>query len=133
MQPTLCRLCELTGSPHPVLDTILAHVSDNAHQVHISELCAQVQPMLADRLQIHMSISELEEHFLRHRCEQRVVLSSVLRDLLEIVGVAKNNCVVLSEDGARATEAKNTAVYLDAMKLIMSIYRQLEHGRGRAS
>ena len=48
MQPTLCRLCELTGSPHPVLDTILAHVSDNAHQVHISELCAQVQPMLAD-------------------------------------------------------------------------------------
>ena len=133
MPPTLCRLCELTGSPHPVLDTILAHVSDNAHQVHISELCAQVQPMLADRLQIHMSTSELEEHFLRHRCEQRVVLSSVLRDLLEIVGVAKNNCVVLSEDGARATEARNTAVYLDAMKLIMSIYRQLEHGRGRAS
>jgi len=37
------------------------------------------------------------------------------------------------EDGARATEARNTAVYLDAMKLIMSIYRQLEHGRGRAS
>ena len=133
MQPTLCRLCELTGSPHPVLDTILAHVSDNAHQVHISELCAQVQPMLADRLQIHMSISELEEHFLRHRCEQRVVLSSIIRDLLEIVDVAKNNCVVLSEDGARATEARNTAVYLDAMKLIMSIYRQLEHGRGRAS
>ena len=133
MPPTLCRLCELTGSPHPVLDTILAHVSDNAHQVHISELCAQVQPMLADRLQIHMSTSELEEHFLRHRCEQRVVLSSIIRDLLEIVDVAKNNCVVLSEDGARATEAKNTAVYLDAMKLIMSIYRQLEHGRGRAS
>ena len=133
MPPTLCRLCELTGSPHPVLDTILAHVSDNAHQVHISELCAQVQPMLADRLQIHMSTAELEEHFLRHRCEQRVVLSSIIRDLLEIVDVAKNNCVVLSEDGARATEAKNTAVYLDAMKLIMSIYRQLEHGRGRAS
>ena len=133
MPPTLCRLCELTGSPHPVLDTILAHVSDNAHQVHISELCAQVQPMLADRLQIHMSTSELEEHFLRHRCEQRVVLSSIIRDLLEIVDVAKNNCVVLSEDGARATEARNTAVYLDAMKLIMSIYRQLEHGRGRAS
>ena len=133
MQPTLCRLCEFTGSPHPVLDTILAHVSDNAHQVHISELCAQVQPMLADRLQIHMSTAELEEHFLRHRCEQRVVLSSIIRDLLEIVDVAKNNCVVLSEDGARATEARNTAVYLDAMKLIMSIYRQLEHGRGRAS
>ena len=133
MPPTLCRLCELTGSPHPVLDTILAHVSDHAHQVHISELCAQVQPMLADRLQIHMSTAELEEHFLRHRCEQRVVLSSIIRDLLEIVDVAKNNCVVLSEDGARATEAKNTAVYLDAMKLIMSIYRQLEHGRGRAS
>ena len=89
--------------------------------------------MLADRLQIHMSISELEEHFLRHRCEQRVVLNSIIRDLLEIVDVAKNNCVVLSEDGARATEARNTAVYLDAMKLIMSIYRQLEHGRGRAS
>ena len=133
MPPTLCRLCELTGSPHPVLDTILAHVSDNAHQVHISELCAQVQPMLADRLQIHMSTAELEEHFLRHRCEQRVVLSSIIRDLLEFVDVAKNNCVVLSEDGARATEARNTAVYLDAMKLIMSIYRQLEHGRGRAS
>ena len=99
MPPTLCRLCELTGSPHPVLDTILAHVSDNAHQVHISELCAQVQPMLADRLQIHMSTAELEQHFLRHRCEQRVVLSSILRELLEIVGAAKGSCVAPGEDG----------------------------------
>ena len=62
------------------------------------QCCAQVQPMLADRLQIHMSTSELEEHFLRHRCEQRVVLSSIIRDLLEIVDVAKNMyvCVCVS-------------------------------------
>ena len=103
MQPTLCRLCELTGSPHPVLDTILAHVSDNAHQVHISELCAQVQPILADRLQIHMSTAELEQHFLRHRCEQRVVLSSIIRDLLEI----KSDRAQLELSGIRRRQGRS--------------------------
>ena len=64
---------------------------------------------------------------LRHKCEQKIVLNNILRELVDIVGVAKSNCVVISEEtGLHSMEAKNTGVYIDAVKQIMSIYKQLE-------
>ena len=58
-----CPLCEYTGSDHPLLHEILSHVTDNAHQVHIAELCVQIQPMLREKLDINMELTELQEHF----------------------------------------------------------------------
>ena len=123
-----CPLCEYAGSDHPLLHEILSYVTDNAHQVHIAELCAQIQPMLRDKLDITMDLPELQEHFIKHKCEQKIVLNNILRELVDIVGVAKSNCVVISEDtGLHSMEAKNTGVYIDAVKQIMSIYKQLDH------
>ena len=122
-----CLLCEYTGTDHPILQEIIAHVTENAHQVHITELCAQIQPLLKDKLDIEMELAQLEEHFIRHKCEQKIVLNNILRDLVDIVGVAKSNCVVISEEsGQHSMEAKNTGVYIDAVKQIMSIYKQLD-------
>jgi hypothetical protein len=57
----------------------------------------------------------------------------VLRDLVDIIAVAKSNCVVVSEEGMQSMDPKNTGVYIDAVKQLMCIYKQLDHvGRARA-
>lgn len=122
-----CALCAYTGSGHAVFDEIMAYVSDNAHRVHINELAAHVKRALHEQLQLEMPQEAIREHFLAHQCEQKVVLNHVVRDLLDIISVAKSNCVVLSEEsGMQSMDAKNTGVYLDAIKQLMSIYKHLD-------
>jgi hypothetical protein len=55
------------------------------------------------------------------------VLNHVLRDMVDILAVAKSNCVVVSEEGMQSMDPKATSVYIDAVKQVMSIYKQLEH------
>ena len=59
------------------------------------------------------------------------MLNHVLRDLVDIIAVAKSNCVVISEEGMQSMDAKNTGVYIDAVKQLMCIYKQLDN-TGRA-
>ncbi len=123
-----CPLCAYTGSGHAVFDEIIAYVAENAHRVHINELAAHVQTALRQQLELEMTQEDIRHHFLAHQCDQKVVLNHVVRDLVEIIGVAKSNCVVLSEEsGMQSMDAKNTNVYLDAIKQLMSIYKHLEH------
>ncbi len=123
-----CPLCAYTGSGHAVFDEIIAYVADNAHRVHINELAAHVQTALRQQLELEMTQEDIRHHFIAHQCDQKVVLNHVVRDLVEIIGVAKSNCVVLSEEsGMQSMDAKNTNVYLDAIKQLMSIYKHLEH------
>jgi hypothetical protein len=124
-----CHLCTYLGSEHAVFDEIMCYVTDNAHRIHINELAAHVQNALQQQLQIDMTQEQIRHHFLAHQCEQKMVLNHVLRDLVDIIGVAKNNCVVVNEEtGLQNMDPKNTGVYIDAIKQIMSIYKQLEHG-----
>lgn len=128
-----CQLCMYLGSEHPVFDEIMSYVSDNAHRCHVNELAAHVQNALQQQLQIDMTQEQIRHHFLAHQCEQKLVLNHVLRDLVDIIGVAKSNCVVVNEEtGMQSMDPKNTGVYIDAVKQVMSIYKQLEGGRGRA-
>lgn len=109
-----------------MFDEIMAYVGDNAHRVHLNELVTHVRTALRDELEISMGREQIREHFLSHQCDQRIVLNTVLRDLVDIVGVAKNNCVITNDDGAQAMDPKNTGVYIDAVRQLMCIYKQLE-------
>ena len=122
-----CPLCAFTGGSHHVFDEIMAYVRDNAHRVHLNELSTQVHTALREQLQVSMTREQVREHFLSHECEQRVVLNHVLRELVDIIAVAKRNCVVVSEEGTQCMDPKSTGVYIDAIKQLMSIYKQLEH------
>jgi hypothetical protein len=127
-----CPLCAYTGSEHDVFDEIMSYVADNAHRVHLDELITHVRTALLEQLQIDMGRDHIREHFLSHQCEQKIVLNAVLRDLIDIIGVAKSNCIVTSEEGMQSMDPKNTGVYIDAVKQLMSIYKQLEQ-TGRKS
>ena len=122
-----CPLCAYTGSKHALYDEVMSYVTDNAHRVHLHELVTHVQAALSEHLQIHMTRDRIRQHFISHACEQRVVLNHVLRDMVDILAVAKSNCVVVSEEGMQSMDPKATSVYIDAVKQVMSIYKQLEH------
>lgn len=124
--PFTCPLCAYTGSNHAVFDEIMAYVGDNAHRVHLDELVSHVRTALRDELNLTMARQHIREHFLAHQCDQRIVLNTVLRDLVDIVGVAKTNCVVTNEEGTQGMDPKNTGVYIDAVRQLMCIYKQLE-------
>lgn len=127
-----CPLCAYTGSEHAVFDEIMAYVSDNAHRVHLNEMVKHVQTALNDRLQIDMRRDQIRNHFLAHQCEQKVVLNTVLRDFIDIIGVAKGQCIYASEEGVQSMDPKNTSVYIDAVKQLMCIYKQLDNvGRAK--
>ena len=125
--PSSCELCAYAQTTHPVMEEILAFVTESAEHMPLDAVCVQVQKALSSRLDINMSEEHIREHFLAHRCEQAVVLSHVLRDLVDILCVAKNTCIVENvETGQQGMDSKNTAVYLDTIKQIISVYRQVE-------
>jgi len=53
---------------------------------------------------------------------QQVVLSTVLRDFIDIIGVAKSQCIVASEEGVHIMDPKNTGVYIRVCLTESSIY-----------
>jgi hypothetical protein len=105
----------------------MAYVTDNAHRVHLNELVKHVRVALSEKLQISMRNDQIRTHFLAHQCDQKVVLNTVLRDFIDIIGVAKSHCIYANEDGVQSMDPKNTSVYIDTVKQLMSIYKQLDH------
>lgn len=127
-----CPLCAYTGSDHAVFEEIMGYVADNAHRVHLNELVKHVRAALSERLQISMRADEIRTHFLVHQCDQKLVLNTVLRDFIDIIGVAKSHCIYANEEGVQSMDPKNTAVYIDSVKQLMSIYKQLDNvGRAK--
>ena len=56
-----------------------------------------------------MMQEQISQHFLAHQCEQKVVLNHVLRNLVDIIIVAKSNYVVVIEENcAQSMDPKNT-------------------------
>ena len=55
-----------------------------------------------------------------------MVLHEVMRDLVGIIAVAKTTCIVSTEQGV-SMDPKNTSVYIDAVKQLMCIYKQLDN------
>ena len=120
-----CPLCEYTGSDHAVFNEIMAYAAENASTVHLNEIGRQVQSELA-KIDIHMTITEVKNHFLFHACDQTIVLNQVLRDGVELLAVVKQKCLEHDEGGNSVMDIKNIALYLEAVKGIMSLYKHLE-------
>ena len=121
-----CPLCEYTGSDHTIFNEIMTYATENADTVHLTEIGRQVQSELA-KIDIHMSVTEVKNHFLFHACDQTIVLNQVLRDGVELLAVVKQKCLQQDELGNSVMDIKNIAVYLEAVKGLMSLYKHLEN------
>ena len=120
-----CPLCEYTGTDHATFNEIMTYATENADKVHLNEISRQVQAELLN-INVHMSVVDVKNHFLFHACDQTIVLNQVLRDGVELLAVVKQKCLQVDDDGNSVMDIKNIAVYLEAVKGLMSLYRHLE-------
>jgi hypothetical protein len=124
-----CTLCEFTGGENYKFQEILNFVADHCHEVHIDGLCTQVKTSLETEFQMTLSHAEIKNHFLHHQCDQKIVLNNILRDLVPLVGVARSNCCVLTQENTTIVDPKTMGMYLDTVKQVMGIYKHLDAGR----
>ena len=120
-----CPLCEFTGTDHATFNEIMTYATEYADKVHLNEISRQVQSELKE-INIEMSIVQVKNHFLFHACEQTIVLNQVLRDGVELLAAVKQKCLQVDETGSSVMDIKNIAIYLEAVKGLMSLYKHLE-------
>ena len=119
-------LCEFTGGENYKFQEILNFVLDHFHEVHMDGLCAQVQKSLETEFQMTLSHAEIKNHFLHHQFDQKIVLNNILRYLVPLVGVARSNCWVLTQENTTIVDPKTMGMYLGTVKQVMGIYKHLD-------
>jgi len=122
---TECVLCRYTGSKdNEAVAEIMAYISDNVGRVSVAEISKQVCQALNEELDTQLSIDDVREHILAHTLDQRVVLSSILQDLVGIAHAVKGTSIVRDPDtGAQAVDTKALLAYLKTVDQITSIYK----------
>ena len=119
-----CVLCELTGSGNAVVDEVNAYILDNIGKVNVHEMARQVSFAINTIPGKYFSRDMFLEHIRAHMRQQKVVLSGLLHDLLEVAHASKESCVcVCSDTNTRVVDPKMLTAYLKTVDSIMGIYR----------
>lgn len=119
-----CVLCEMTGSNHAIVDEVNTYILDNLGRVHISEMAEQVTQAMNELPNKYLSKEMFYKHIRSHMRQQKVVLSNLLNDLLEVAQNTKHACVcVCSDTDTRVVDPKMLQAYLKTVDSIMAIYR----------
>ena len=119
-----CVLCEMTGSGHSIVDEVNTYILDNLGRVHISEMAEQVTQAMNELPNKYLSKEMFYKHIRSHMRQQKVVLSNLLNDLLEVAQNTKHACVcVCADTDTRVVDPKMLQAYLKTVDSIMAIYR----------
>jgi len=124
-QPPTCVLCQYTGSQdNKVVASVMAYISESAGKVSVAEISRQACIALNEELNTAVTDEDVETHILSHSLDQRVVLSTILRDLVDIAQTVKQSSVVTDADtGAAAVDTKALLAYLKIVNEIQNIFR----------
>jgi len=124
-EPAVCVLCKYAGSQeNPVVASVMAFISESAGKVSVGEISRQACIALNEELGAELTDGDVENHILTHSLDQRVVLSSILRDLVDIAQTVKHSSVVQDADtGAAAVDTKALLAYLKIVNEIQNIYK----------
>ncbi len=119
-----CVLCELTGCGHAVVDEVNAYVLENMGKVHLNEMAIQVSQALTALPGRTFSKEQFLTHMKYHVRHPKVVLSTLLNDLLEVAYVSKDACITIcAETNKKVVDQKMLQAYLKTVDSIMAIYR----------
>lgn len=120
-----CVLCKYSGSKeNETVHEVLQYISESAGRVHIREVSKQAREALNSELGLSLVDEDVEEHITTHTLDQRVVLSSILKDLVGIARTVKDCSVVQdAESGAQAVDTKALTAYLKTIDQITAIYK----------
>lgn len=120
-----CILCKYTGSKdNVVVAEVIQYITDSVGRVHVDEISNQVCRAMNSELEITISPEDVAEHINTHTLDQRVVLHSILGDL---IGMARNikDCSIVQDpdSGVMAVDSKALLAYLKTIDQITNIYK----------
>ena len=123
-----CHICRLTGGDDPMIDSINTYVVENFGAVQLEEMVHQIHDILSERTDFSMSkemgLAMVEHHIKHHVRHQKVILTTVLNDLLRLSHVTKCASVVeCQETGGQSVDNKMLNSYLKIVDHIITVYR----------
>ena len=119
-----CHICRLTGGDDPMVDSINTYVVENFGAVQLEEMVNQIHDILSERTDFSMSKEMIEHHIKNHVRHQKVILNTVLNDLLRLSHVTKCASVVeCQETGGQSVDSKMLNTYLKIVDHIITVYR----------
>ena len=93
-------------------------------ELDYTEMAEQVTTTMNELPDKHLSKAMFYKHIRSHMRQQKVVLSNLLNDLLEVAQSTTHACVcVCSETDTRVVDPKMLQAYLKTVDSIMAIYR----------
>lgn len=127
-----CALCTLAGSSDATVREITGYIGDSLGRVAIDEICHQTKASLSEHCGIEASKRSIFLHITQHSTDQRVVLGTIMRDLVELSQLAKHSCIFTCEEtGQRNIDVKGLSAYLKTVDQITSVYK-MENQRTQA-
>tara|TARA_B100001758_G_scaffold205885_1_gene186354 strand:+ start:10586 stop:10999 length:414 start_codon:yes stop_codon:yes gene_type:complete len=118
-----CHICRLTGGGHDVVDGINSYIVDNVGSVQMHEIIRQVHDVLKDE-DLEMSHEDIQNHIMHHVKNQKVIMNTVLSDLLSMSHLTKKASVVeCDETGTKMVDNKMMTIYLKIVDQIITVYR----------
>ena len=111
-----------------MIDSINTYVVENFGAVQLEEMVHQIHDILSERTDFSMSkemgLAMVEHHIKHHVRHQKVILNTVLNDLLRLSHVTKCASVVeCQETGGQSVDSKMLNTYLKIVDHIITVYR----------
>ena len=115
-----------------MIDSINTYVVENFGAVQLEEMVHQIHDILSERTDFSMSkemclemgLAMVEHHIKHHVRHQKVILTTVLNDLLRLSHVTKCASVVeCQETGGQSVDSKMLNTYLKIVDHIITVYR----------
>ena len=122
--PGVCHICRLTGADDSTIDSINTYIVENIGSVQMHEMVSQICEVLDERQDLQMSREDVMHHITHHVKHQKVILNTVLNDLLRLSHVTKSASVVeCPETGGSNVDNKMLSNYLKIVDQIITVYR----------
>lgn len=122
-----CKLCLYIGGTNRAVNAIPEYVCESVGKVSWDTIGEQVAGIMLAETEEVVSAADVRTHFEKHAKDRRVVMDSLLDDLIEVAQVAKKDSIALDDDGNRTVNPKTAGLFLDTVKQIACILR-IERG-----
>ncbi len=119
-----CHICRMTGANNTIIDSVNQYIVENAGAVQMHEIVCQVCDVLGEHEEFAMTPDEVTLHITEHVRHQKVIMNTVLNDLLRLSRVTKSASVnECGETGIATVDHKMLNNYLKIVDQIITVYR----------
>ena len=125
-----CLLCDLAMHPdHGELSGVVsAFIADHVTRTQIGKIAGDVMAVLRENLPAHLvsntTAADIITHIQTHTTNPTVIMTQVVRELVDLASVARESCILTCEETSRKmVNPRAAAVYLKTVSELQSALR----------